>query len=227
MEEPLAVRPATVTDMAAILTLLDEASAWLRTKDTDQWAQPWPSLSARNRRIFNGLCAGRTWLVVDDRNAAVATVTSRRYGNHKLWSREELREPAVYLSRLIVARRHAGMGIGEALIDWAGERAQRYWNAQWVRIDVWTSNIALRNYYEKRGFRYYGELRFRADTPDEERYPSGALYQKPAAAIDHAAAARFRELAPLAKTRRTSQRQTGSAHESSARDLVTATAKSS
>ena len=56
----------------------------------------------------------------------------------------------------------------------------RCWSAKWVRIDVWTTNEALHNYYEKRGFQYYKVCEFKED----EYYPSAALFQKPTAEID-------------------------------------------
>jgi hypothetical protein len=42
-----------------------------------------------------------------------------------------------------------------------------------VRIDVWTDNIELHRYYEKRAFKHVRTL-------DLADYPSGALFQRPA-----------------------------------------------
>ena len=53
-------------------------------------------------------------------------------------------------------------------------------------VDVWTTNVALHNYYEKRGFR-----RLRIAQCHAEDYPSAALFQKPASEIDLAAAQNF------------------------------------
>jgi ribosomal protein S18 acetylase RimI-like enzyme len=194
MTDTLLVRPAGLDDMPIVVNLIDEASAWLRTKDTDQWAKPWPSRKARDNRVANGLRLKRTWLVVDHEDTPVATITCRRYPNQNLWSRAEQLEQAVYVSRLIVARRHAGLGIGEALIDWAGKRAQKQWKAEWIRIDVWTTNNALRDYYEKRGFRFCREVIFPEGTPWDERYPSAALFQKPIDVIHGTPAVQFTEI---------------------------------
>jgi Acetyltransferase (GNAT) family len=120
-------------------------------------------------------------------------MTYRPRGNHTLWAPRERREDAVYVSRLIVARNVAGDGIGAALIDWAAARAVRDWNARWIRIDVWTINVALHNYYEKRGFRY-----LRIASREAERYPSAALFQKPTSEIDLEAAGSF-QLDPVSE----------------------------
>jgi GNAT superfamily N-acetyltransferase len=196
MNEIHQVRRADAKDLSTILDMINEASAWLRTKETDQWAQPWPTEAARDARVRRGLRSGDTWLV-ERHGTPIATVTSRRHGNQALWTHHEQLEPAVYLSRLIVIREAAGLGIGAALIDWAAQRAVRDWSAQWVRIDVWTTNDALHNYYEERGFRFC-----RVGPFDREAYPSAALFQKPTSELNQAAAARFTE-SPLLVSRRT------------------------
>jgi predicted N-acetyltransferase YhbS len=106
-----------------------------------------------------------------------------------LWTPDEQLVSAAYIARLIVRRDRAGERIGEALIDWAGARGLRCWSAQWIRIDVWTTNDALHNYYEKRGFQHYKVCEFKED----EYYPSAALFQKPTAEVDLESAARFLE----------------------------------
>jgi ribosomal protein S18 acetylase RimI-like enzyme len=126
-------------------------------------------------------------MVEDARGGTAATVTCREHGNPMLWTAEEQREPAAYVSRLIVSRRHAGLGIGAALIDWAGLLGMSRWQAKWIRIDVWTTNLALHRYYKGQGFEHLRTLQF--DDPWD--YPSAALFQKPAADVNAEAAAQF------------------------------------
>jgi GNAT superfamily N-acetyltransferase len=191
MTETLRIRRATVDDMETIIDdLIDDARAWLPSKGTDQWAKPWPNPAARDRRVLRDLKAGRTWLVHEyGDDAPVATVTCSDRGNRRLWTPDEQLVSAAYIARLIVRRDCAGERIGEALIDWAGARGLRCWSAQWIRIDVWTTNDALHNYYEKRGFQHYKVCEFKED----EYYPSAALFQKPTAEVDLESAARFIE----------------------------------
>src|SRR5215469_6493637 len=70
----LHVRPAVTGDLRLILRMIDETADWLRTKDTDQWARPWPSQEERDEQVRCGLEAGRTWVVEDDR-IPMATIT--------------------------------------------------------------------------------------------------------------------------------------------------------
>lgn len=170
---------ATPEDLPVILGLIEEAAAWLRcSKNTSQWSKPWPNEEQRNARVLKGLLGGKTWIVWDEATPA-ATITVAKQANTAVWPESvyELSEPAVYVHRLITARPYAGWGLGADLIDWAGCRAAEQYRAQWIRVDVWTSNTALHEYYRKRGFEFAGFC------PNPE-YPSGALFEKPVSAIE-------------------------------------------
>ena len=174
--------------MRAILGLIDEASGWLSLKGTDQWKRPWPDRWGRDARVSRGLKCGATWIVwAADR--AVATVTMAASPNLEVWEGADcdVRAPAVYAHRLIVTRDFAGWGLGEQLIDWTGLRSHRDYGAQWIRIDVWSSNQALHDYYTKRGFASCGKC------PDP-KYPSGMLFQKNVLSIIEPASPLFEEL---------------------------------
>jgi ribosomal protein S18 acetylase RimI-like enzyme len=183
------IRLATPDDLKIILELFNEASRWLQNKNTDQWSRPWPTEPERDARVLRGLLACRTWLV-EDRGSPVATITCRPEGYDLLWSEAERAEPAAYVSRLIVARGYAGQMIGEGLIDWAAARARREWRAESVRIDVWTTNISLHNYYKQLGFCFLREC-------DDTDYPSAALFWRPINEADPAGGSLFCEIAAI------------------------------
>ncbi len=167
---PLSLRSATVNDHELIAGLINEAAEWLRTKNTDQWAQPWPSHEDRSHRILRDLRARKTWLATDG-STPVATVTTDSEDS-PVWPKAVRHERAVYVYRLVVSRTHAGQGLGSALLDWAGLRARQLYAARWIRVDVWTTNYALHSYYRQQGFEFYG---FSEELVD---YPSAALFQK-------------------------------------------------
>lgn len=188
MEATYRLRLAAQGDVTAILDLINWSAKWLRErKNTDQWARPWPNESARDARVKQGIKNRLTWMVEDHQGALVGTVTCREKGSSKLWNRRELLQPAVYVSRLIVAREHAGQHVGSALLDWAGQRGMEQWGATSIRVDVWTTNHGLHAYYRRNGFSHLRTLEFK----DRWEYPSAALFQKPTAAINTACAGRF------------------------------------
>ena len=177
---PFALRLATPGDLNEVRWLVHQAADWLtRSKGTDQWATPWPTREARDQRLLTGIRHRRTWIVWDD-GVPAATVTIAARPQPVIWSQPDpecdLSESAVYAHRLITARDYAGRGLGAELIDWAGLRGQHLYGAKWIRIDVWTSNAALHDYYRGRGFKRCGSCA-------DPHYPSGALFQKPVAAI--------------------------------------------
>src|SRR5258708_38572081 len=70
----LIIRPASSDDEGVIIGLIEGASSWLRGKDTDQWAKPWPDRKTRDERVRTGIRLRHTWIVWDGETAA-ATVT--------------------------------------------------------------------------------------------------------------------------------------------------------
>jgi GNAT superfamily N-acetyltransferase len=167
---PLALRRATTDHLEIIIGLIEEAAAWLRAQGIDQWARPWPSLAARDRRILADLHAAKTWIGWDNRIPA-ATITVDPHPN-LAWPDEFQREQAVYIHRLVVSRPYARVGLGGQLLDWAGWKAWREHRAFWVRLNAWTTNHRLHDYYKKQGFELCGH------SPDEG-YPAGAMFQRP------------------------------------------------
>jgi len=184
-ERPLTVRRADRHDHDVIVGLIDAAAGWLRTKNSDQWAQPWRSEEDRRHRILHDLTAGNTWIAWGDDTPA-ATLTTDPAQN-RVWPAVSRDEPAVYVTRMVVSRAFAGRGLGAALLDWAGLRARRRYGARWVRVDVWTTNAALHAYYRRLGFEFYG-LR-----EESAGYPSAALFQKATEGIRPAVDTLFRQ----------------------------------
>jgi GNAT superfamily N-acetyltransferase len=168
----LARAEATAENRSAILRLVREASGWLAGKGTDQWQRPRPNEVQRDAGVWRGLQKGTTWIVRADRRPA-ATVSVATTPNIAVWRNAEssLDDPAVYAHRLIIDRQFAGWGLGAELIDWTGLHAHQEDGARWIRIDVWSSNKGLHEYYLKQGFQPCGSA------PDAG-YPSGMLFQK-------------------------------------------------
>lgn len=172
------LRLATPGDLHEVRRLLWEAAEWLRSKGTDQWARPWPDRMGQRERIRNDVLEGKTWLVWDGTTAAgtitVDTDEPVAADEQRVWPDHKSREPAVYVRRVIVGRRYAGLGLGAALLDWAADVARRDHGARLIRVDVWTTNRALHAYYEGQRF-----VRRESRDPRElADYPSQALFER-------------------------------------------------
>jgi GNAT superfamily N-acetyltransferase len=174
MGQPLLIRQATEGEHSDILELIDLVREWLRTIGTDQWKAPWPNENGRSERILAAIQAGRTWVARDGaRLAATVTVSPN---DHGIWPAEKRRDPAAYVRRLVVNRSYAGQGLGAQLLDWAGLHASREFDSRWIRVDLWTTNTQLHEYYRRQGFQPCG-------LSPVVGYPSAVLFQKPIAQI--------------------------------------------
>jgi GNAT superfamily N-acetyltransferase len=183
-EWPIVLHCATAADKAVVIQLIEQAAEWLGRTGTDQWARPWPNQTGRDSRILESLNQGKTWIGWDN-GVPAATITADP-DDDPHWPDHLRREPAIYVHRLVVGRPYKGVGLGGALLDWAGRTGQRDHGARWVRVSAWTTNAGLHAYYRRHGFQACG---FHAD----DGYPSAARFQKPTADLPAFMPGLFRE----------------------------------
>jgi GNAT superfamily N-acetyltransferase len=179
--------PATPQDVRKILRLVRSASKWLRSKDTDQWARLWPDPVRYKERLRSDLINRKTWIVWRNTTVApaitivtvAATITidteePLAAPGVPVWPDDKRDDLALYVRRVIVKRSRGGHGIGAALLDWAAEVAKREHGAGLIRVDVWTTNHRLHNYYKNRNFEPYegSGQQFLGS------YPSQALFER-------------------------------------------------
>ncbi|MFF2396050.1 GNAT family N-acetyltransferase [Nocardia sp. NPDC058114] len=157
---------AVSSDVEQVLAMRSEAAAWLRRLGTDQWSvEP----DGFRTHVLAGIEAGETWMLREG-SETVATITIDSRPDPLLWTADEQAESASYLKRLIVRRSHAGCGLGAQLLKWGLDRSANI-GVSWYRCDVWTTNIALQDYYRRLGFTLV-----RAIARDD--LPSSALFQR-------------------------------------------------
>jgi GNAT superfamily N-acetyltransferase len=178
MGRTLALRRAVSTQANVILELYTEATEWLRGKNTDQWAKAWPNDRMRHERVRRDIADGKTWMVLDEKTI-VGTITLDKeapvdFASNYVWPAERRAETALYVRRMIVRRSHAGQGLGAGLLDWATDVAKQELRTTLLRIDVWTTNQKLHDYYRNQGFTFC-EFRDPAALPD---YPARALFER-------------------------------------------------
>lgn len=167
MTPTLYLRTAVPADAGLILAWRRATAEWLAaTHGTDQWSTPydWGKVEGWVREGYTFMAA------LEPDGEPVATITSTPGGDPALWTADELLVPARYLNKANVTREYAGLGIGACLIAWATTRAAKA-GVDLIRIDVWSTNRRLQDYYRQMGFQH---LRTVPNTV------SGALFELPA-----------------------------------------------
>lgn len=146
----LYLRRATLADLDTLTCWRRETARWLaKDKGTDQWGVDYP-----REKLIAWIEAGETVMASPAPGGdPVATITVSLTGDPGLWTPEELQTPACYLFKANVERSHANLGIGKALIVWGMDRAAQA-GIEIVRIDVWSTNLALQEYYKHMGFQH-------------------------------------------------------------------------
>lgn len=165
------VRPGSVSDLPAALSLLDGAVAWLASQGrTGQWgSEPFSTIEARVEQIRKMLA---------ERTARVAEVDGKIVGfcvlaDDPMPYVDAAPVPELYLQLLVTDRAQRGSGIGRTLVDDAVEIARQRGVTQ-LRLDCYAGDDqALVRTYERFGFAL--ERRFTVDTGQPEPWPGAIL----------------------------------------------------
>lgn len=173
------VRPARMADVDTLLEWRRERAGWLAAQGEDQWQIPWPRYA-----VAGAIQAGQTWMVWEgERTIATITLTAGvdldgiwksdkgpGLDPEALWHPEDDPGDALYVSKLMVPMEHSGTGLGAELLDWAGGRAYEA-ELSWLRLDAWTTNRRLQEWYVRQGFQHVRTVHSRV---------SGACFQRTA-----------------------------------------------
>jgi GNAT superfamily N-acetyltransferase len=149
MKPTLTTRKAEPADLPALLALRQEIIEWLASKGLDQW-QPGSPGRWTPDGVAASIDAGTVWVIYDGAQL-VASITIDDYADPDLWTEEERAEPSLYLHRMMVARSHAGLGLGPMLLRLGEAEAQRA-GAAMLRLDAWRDSESLHEYYVASGF---------------------------------------------------------------------------
>lgn len=145
----LEVRRAASDDIDVIVEVLSEAARWLLERGVVQWPDPFP-------RDRVEAVVGRGEFFVAELDGETAGTLALMWSDRTFWG--ERPDDAGYVHALAVRRAFAGRGLGERLLQWAGERVSAT-GRRFLRLDCRSDNPVLRAYYEQLGFEPRGEAR--------------------------------------------------------------------
>lgn len=166
------LRRATPSDIDTVLSMHAEASTWLASMGIDQWQPNAIGNRTRNRvreSVERNVAEGTCWLACMG-DEVVGTVTVDSFADPEFWTEDDDPGDAVYVHRMIVRRSFSGRGIGRVLLS-VTEHLARQAGRRWVRLDAWSTNERLHDYYRRMGFEQVRTLRY-------SHRGSGALFQR-------------------------------------------------
>jgi len=87
-----------------------------------------------------------------------------------LWNDAERSEPQTYIGRLLVASGEHGHGYGAAVVEAVASAAREHGD-KWLRLNCWSTNTRLHDYYRALDFQH-------VRTVDVPGRMSGALFER-------------------------------------------------
>lgn len=146
------IRPGSLADAPAILDMLDAAVAWMNGRgNTEQWGTtPYSQKPGGVARVERYTTANTPYIAELAGTPVGALVLDS--GPNPQVPIPPAEEPERYVRLLVSDRRHAGRGIGAALLDHAAEETRRA-GVRLLRVDCWAGGGGeLVAFYEGTGF---------------------------------------------------------------------------
>ncbi|AQZ62691.1 Sortase and related acyltransferases [[Actinomadura] parvosata subsp. kistnae] len=150
---PVTIRPGREGDVPAVLAMFDSAVAWLTEQGrTGQWGtRPFTGDARRTEQVASWLAGGGMRIAEHDGRPAGCLSVGPAHDYVP-----PAAEPELYVQALVTDRRHAGLGIGRALLDRAATEA-RGQGLGLLRVDCYAGHDGrLVAYYESCGFTRIG-----------------------------------------------------------------------
>jgi RimJ/RimL family protein N-acetyltransferase len=135
-------------DIKIILELYDKAIEFQKTV----FDKPWLGFDVEfvNREIQEG----RLWKITEA--GLIANIFSVTYSDPMLWLGKS-DDPAMYIHRIVTNPDFRGRGYVPAITEWAKSHARKK-GLQFVRMDTWSDNQKLLDYYQNCGFKFLGTV---------------------------------------------------------------------
>lgn len=144
------IRPSTTLDVPDISQVLSQATIF----KISQGDHLWGSEPFTEDEVTAKLQAGNLYTVIDE-GVVVGTVTLTNT-DERVWGADGTNlTDALYIHSLATSDKVRGKGVGEKVINWVVDKAQREQRSA-VRLDCSHANIKLCGYYAKQGFKEVG-----------------------------------------------------------------------
>lgn len=140
------VELAKEENIKQIRQLILDRCLWFKENSIAQWTEEY--FNEYNVEYFRELIKENRVYVIKDNDKVIGTFTLKE--TNKYWQDDGL---AMYIRHLVTSLEYRG--IGKLLIDFALEEVRKH-GKKFLRLDCFTSNKVLNEYYNKLGFICFG-----------------------------------------------------------------------
>jgi ribosomal protein S18 acetylase RimI-like enzyme len=146
---PLKIALAQLEDLDTVISILEEAAAWLHARGI---VEQWPLTFSREFEAEH-VAAGEVYLARQG-GQAIGTLMLL-WSDPRVWGAAP--DDAGYVHGLAIRRAAAGHGLGRRMLGWA-ETTILAAGRRYLRLDCWAKNHERCRYYERAGFASRGVI---------------------------------------------------------------------
>ena len=157
MSEELTIEHTKISELEVVCELYDRAIDYQKRKGFPVWQQ------FDKRVLVDDIETSKHYKVVLD--GSIAMVFSVLGSDEIIWRHME-KGDAVYLHRIAVNPACKGRRLFSEVVDWTIGHAKQK-GLKFIRMDTWSDNLQLVNYYKGFGFRFVESF----TTPDSLELP--------------------------------------------------------
>lgn len=150
----MAFKLATKENVSIIMTIIQEAQAYLKAQGIDQWQNNYPNIETINKDIENnnGYVLWRNNIIV----GTVALIFGNDQTYHSIYNGKWLTEDKyAVIHRIAVNPDYHGLGLGSEMIKHIQVMCKNK-GINSIRIDTHKKNKSMQNVLSKNGFVYCG-----------------------------------------------------------------------
>lgn len=145
------LKQSELSDFENIFDILYENAKWLEERGIVQWPLAW--LESKRTEIKSSVAQGDFYKIEIDNK--IAAVVELKTIPEDIWASDESK--AIYIHKLAIRRIHNSQGLGHKVLNLIKQDALRK-NLSYLRLDCVAHNLALREYYEAKGFNLVEEV---------------------------------------------------------------------
>jgi ribosomal protein S18 acetylase RimI-like enzyme len=151
------IRQSTLQDVPSIMTIINDAKAYLASQNIDQWQNGYPN----EEQVKNDIEKEESYVVVNDENQVMATsmFTLRKEPTYRVvidgkWIVPE-EETYGVIHRLAIKKEYRKLGLATFLFDEFHQQLKNK-NIKSLKIDTHEENLGMQSLIKKLGYQYCG-----------------------------------------------------------------------